>query len=155
YMTFARRWLPARQDPKAWTSGRPTLADWIETYNLAGREHRVRVTDRSPLAGKTLEQLNLRDVSGANLVAIERNGVLVQPTANSELLVGDILLVDLFAPGADAEALRQQYALEALALAGPYFTDRSQEIGMAEVILPATSGLVGETVAGARFRDRY
>ncbi len=39
-------------------------------------------------------------------------------------------------------------------LTGAYFTDRSQEIGMAEVLLPATSEFVGQTVAAARFRDR-
>jgi di/tricarboxylate transporter len=154
YMIFARRWLAAGHEAKAETSRRPSLADWIEEYKLAGREHRVRVTDRSPLAGKTLEELRLRNTSGANLVAIERNRTLIQPTAKSELRAGDILLVDLFAPDADVETLRQQYALEAMPLSGVYFTDRSQEIGMAEVIVPADSDLVGKTVADARFRDR-
>jgi di/tricarboxylate transporter len=155
YMTFARRWLPGADGPAGGASGRPSLADWIEEYKLAGRDHRVRVTDRSPLAGKTLEELRLRDTSGANLVAIERDGTLIQPTAKTELRAGDILLVDLFAPDADVEALREKYALEAMPLTGDYFTDRSQEIGMAEVILPANSEFVGKTVAGARFRDRY
>jgi di/tricarboxylate transporter len=40
-------------------------------------------------------------------------------------------------------------------LSGAYFADRSQELGMAEVILPATSELVGKTVIGAGFRARY
>lgn len=154
YMIFARRWLAARDGQEAGAPRRPGLADWIEEYNLAGREHRVRVTDRSPLAGKTLEEVQLREASGANLVAIERDGTLVQPTAKTELHAGDILLVDLLAPGADVEAIRQKYALEAVPLTGAYFTDRSQEIGMAEVLLPATSEFVGQTVAAARFRDR-
>src|SRR5262249_46584455 len=68
---------------------------------------------------------------------------------------GDVLFIDLFTPDADIEALRDKYGLEAMPLTGAYFTDLSQEIGMAEVILPATSELVGKTVAGARFRDRY
>jgi di/tricarboxylate transporter len=155
YMIFARRWLAARPDPKAETARRPSLADWVEEYKLAGREYRVAVTNGSPLVGKTLEEVRLRDTSGANLVAIERDRLLLQPTAKTRLLVGDILLVDLFAAGADAEALRQQYALEAMPLSGAYFTDRSQEIGMAEVILPANSELVGKTVVGAEFRTRY
>src|SRR5262249_9443743 len=67
---------------------------------------------------------------------------------------GDILLIDLFAQGVQVEALLRQYALELLPLSGAYFTDRSQEIGMAEVIVPADSGLVGETVGQARVRDR-
>ena len=32
----------------------------------------MRVTERSPLVGRTLEELRLRDTSGANLLAIER-----------------------------------------------------------------------------------
>jgi di/tricarboxylate transporter len=155
YMTFARRWLAAGTGPDAKAPHRPSLADWIEEYKLAGREHRVRVTDRSPFVGKTLEALGLRDASGANLVAIERDRTLLQPTAKTELRAGDVLLVDLSAADADAEALRQKYALEALPLTGAYFTDQAQEIGMAEVILPATSDLIGKTVVEARFRDHY
>lgn len=37
-----------------------------------------------------------------------------------------------------------------MSLGGAYFTDRSQEIGMAEVILPPNSELIGETVIGLR-----
>jgi di/tricarboxylate transporter len=155
YMLFARRWLVARTGRAGEGAHRPSLRDWVEEYQLAGREQRARVTGRSPLAGKTLEEVRLRDTSGANLVAIDRDGKLLQPTAKTELRAGDVLLVDLFAPGTDAEALRDKYALEAMPLTGDYFTDRSQEIGMAEVILPATSELAGKTVAGTRFRDRY
>jgi di/tricarboxylate transporter len=155
YMIFARRWLAAGHEEKAETSRRPSLADWVEEYKLAGREYRVGVTNGSPLVGRTVEEVRLRDTSGANLVAIERDRTLVQPTAKTRLLAGDVLLVDLFAPKADVEALLRRYALEMMPLSGAYFTDRSQEIGMAEVILPANSELVGLTVVGAEFRRRY
>ncbi len=155
YMIFARRWLNSSIDPMAGKSGRPSLADWVKEYKLAGREQRVGVTARSSLAGKTIETLNLREMTGANLVAIERSGKLIQPTDKTELNVGDILLVDLFAPGVDADTLRERYALEAMPLHGAYFTDLSQEIGMAEIILPANSDLIGKSVAGAKFRTRY
>ena len=129
---------------------RPSFADWIEEYKLADREYRLRVTEQSPLVGKTLEDLNLRESSGANIVAVERNRKfsreILRPTAKMELQADDILLIDLFAPHGNIEALRQQFALEALPLSGAYFTDRSQEIGMAEVIVPADSDLVGKTV---------
>jgi di/tricarboxylate transporter len=159
YVLFARRWLAVRNEAKAETSHRPGLADWIEEYKLAGREYRLRVTDRSPLVGKTLEELNLRDSSGANVIAIERtrksSRTLIQPTAKTELHADDVLLIDLVAPTFDAAALRQQFSLEEVPLSGAYFTDRSQEIGMAEVILSANSELVGKTVVGAEFRTRY
>jgi di/tricarboxylate transporter len=156
-MSFARRWLSATRQEKA--SGRPSLADWIEEYNLADREYRLRVTAQSPLAGKTLAELNLRSSSGASIVAIERNRKfsrdMQQPTANTELMADDILLVDLFAAGHNVDKLRQQFALEEIPLSGAYFTDRSQEIGMAEVIVPPTSDLIGQTLVEAEFRSRF
>jgi di/tricarboxylate transporter len=157
YMSFARRWLTATREEKA--SGRPSLADWIEEYKLADREYRLRVTAQSPLVGKTLAELNLRSSSGASIVAIERNRKfsreMLRPTANTELTADDILLVDLFAAVHNVDKLRQQFALEEMPLSGAYFADRSQEIGMAEVIVPPTSDLIGQTPVEAEFRSRF
>jgi di/tricarboxylate transporter len=105
--------------------------------------------------GKKLVELQLRDVSGASIVAIERGGALIQPSASAELHAGDTLFVDLFADGVDVAALCRQYDLDELPLSGVYFVDRSQEIGMAEVIVPATSGLIDKTVLEADFRARF
>ena len=157
YMSFAHRWLPDASEVK--NADDPNFAAWIEQYKLADREYRLRVTDRSSLVGKTLEDLNLRHSSGASILAIERNGKfsreVLRPTAKMELQVDDILLIDLFAPHGSIEMLRQQFALEALPLSGAYFTDQSQEIGMAEVLLVPTSDLVGKTVLEAGFRTRF
>jgi len=156
YMIFARRWLPAAgaaKDPR-----RPGVADWIEEYGLAGREYRLRVMDGSPVVGRTLDELNLRATCGADLLAIERNRrlsrELLSPVAKTELRAGDVLFVDLFVPDSSIEALRRKFALEELPLAGSYFTDRSQELGMAEVIVPPNSDLVGKTAAEERFERR-
>jgi di/tricarboxylate transporter len=158
YMLFARRWL-AGGDVHAAATSHPTLRDWIDEYQLAGREHRVRVTERSSLVGRTLDELRLRDTSGAHILAIERSRTfgrrIVRPTADTEIQTGDVLLVDLFAPDADIDALRQQLVLEALPLTGRYFADLSQHLGMSEVMLPANSSLAGKTVLAAEFRTRY
>jgi di/tricarboxylate transporter len=155
YVLFVRRWFPGASADRAAAVGQPRLTDWIEQYNLARREQRVRVTGNSLLARQTLEQARLHDTSGATIVAIERGRSLLQPTPRTELLAGDILLVDFpAADAADARALVQKLALEELPLSGAYFTDRSQEIGMAEAILPADSDLVGRTVGESRLRDR-
>jgi K+/H+ antiporter YhaU regulatory subunit KhtT len=53
------------------------------------------------------------------------------------------------------EALRERYALEVLPLRGEYFADRSQEIGMAEVKLTATSELAVKTIVESKFRTRF
>src|SRR5262249_41830493 len=146
-------------EPKSEVPHRPSQHDWIGEYQLADREYRLRVTAQSTVIGETLEELNLRGKSGANVVAIERkrgaSTALVSPTAKSDIQADDILLIDLFGRDADVEALQHRFALEAVPLTGAYFSDRSQEIGMAEVILPANSELIGKTVVGARFRTRY
>lgn len=51
YMSVARRWLQDAATP-ATSSGRPNLAAWIDEYKLADREHRLRITAQSPLAGR-------------------------------------------------------------------------------------------------------
>lgn len=156
YMLFARRWL-AKQSSSDEDRGsqRASLADWVKDYRLMAREHRVCVLEDSSLVGKTLAELHLRDKSGVNLVAIERNGKLIQPNTETQLHAGDILFIDLCSVDIDIAELRHQYGLEELPLSGNYFTDRAQEIGMAEVILPASSDLIGHTVLAADFRTRY
>jgi di/tricarboxylate transporter len=155
YMLFARRWLPdTKDDPDAATSGRPSLAGWIEQYKLAGREHQVRVCDDSLLVGKTIEEIGMQETAGARLIAIQRNRKLIQPTRKTEVRAEDVLLLDLAKPNVDIAGLRQQYSLESMPLSGSYFADRSQEIGMAEVIVPADSDFVGQTVEKARFREQ-
>jgi uncharacterized protein with PhoU and TrkA domain len=128
-------------------------------YRLAEREHRLRVPAESPLDGKTGGELDLRSTSGASIVAIERSRrfdrEVIVPTESTELHAGDVLLVDLFRPDVSVEALRERYALEVLPLRGEYFADRSQEIGMAEVKLTATSELAVKTIVESKFRTRF
>ncbi len=159
YMLFARRWLAATTDAAA-ARRRPSLREWIDQHQLAEREHRVRVTSGSPLVGKRLEELSLRP-AGVNLLAIERHrrfgAELIRPQARTELQAGDVLLIDVRAPEVEIEALRQKYAVEPMPLSGNrgYLIDRSQEIGMVEVIVPAESKLIDQTVLQARVRSEY
>jgi di/tricarboxylate transporter len=159
YMLFARRWLAGGDATSASRAQRPSLRGWIDTYQLAQREYRLRVRAGSPLAGKTLAELDLRHDCGASVLAVERRrrfaDEFIAADAATELRDGDILLVDLYAPAADIERLTQRFALEALPLSGDYFADRSQAIGMAEVMVAPDSGLVGKSVLDAHFRSRY
>jgi di/tricarboxylate transporter len=159
YMLVARRLLNAATAPPASANRRPSLRDWIGQYRLSERAYRVRVTRDSPLVGRRLQDLPLRSF-GANLLAVERSRgfgtEVIRPAGRTELQVDDILLVDVPAPDIPIEALSRRFAVEPLALEdGGYFTDRSQEIGMVEVILPADSDLVGQTVLHARVRAEF
>ncbi|WP_017937299.1 SLC13 family permease [Zestomonas thermotolerans] len=158
YMLFARRWLgeaPADGQPEA----RRTFQQLIADYRLAGRERRLRVGSRSPLIGKTLDELDLRRNQGMNVVAVERYShfrrKLISPSAATELKSGDVLLVDLFAPNLDLLGFYHDMALEPLPLRGHYFTDQSHEVGMAEVTLPPESALIGRSLSEVAFRTQH
>lgn len=158
YMLFARRWLPGERVTEG-DSPRVGLQDWITRYELTEREFRIRVTERSPLVGKSLAELNLRDHSSINIIAVERAGRFSRevflPHAKTILHAGDIALVDVFSPTADVPATCERLALEVLPVSNNYFVDRSQDIGMAEVMVGADSDLVGRSVINARFRSRF
>jgi di/tricarboxylate transporter len=161
YMLLVRRFLPDRRSEEDVASGgRPSLRTWIEQYGLADREYRVRVTGQSPLVGKRVGEIPLRD-HGVNLLAIERSrrfmSEMIRPDAQTEIEAGDILLVDSLVERADAQALAQQFAVELLPLnpGGAYFTDRAQQIGMVELMLPPESTLVGSTIREAEVRTEY
>lgn len=158
YVMCVRRWLgSSRDDGTSVPPPRQHMAAWIDEYALAGREFRLRVNASSRLVGHTLEALDLRAREGINLLAIERSERfgkrLIAPTASTHLAAGDVLFLDVFDPNPDLETLMRRFALEPLPLPGGYYADQRQEIGMAELILPDQSALVGKTLAQARFRS--
>jgi di/tricarboxylate transporter len=153
YMLVARRWLNASPDVASLSTTRPSLREWISVYKLQGREHRLRITGASSLAGMTVEQAGNQAGARATIVAIERGTEILMPTDQTKLEVGDVILLDICMSVEGVDSALQRFALERLALVGPYFTDRSQDVGMAEVVVPATSDLIGQTIADAKLRD--
>lgn len=160
YMLVARRWLNHHKDKSRPRKARRSLMDLVRDYRLAGREYRVRVGAESPVIGQTLQQVQTGKRRMANVVAIERmNGSgkeLLEPRADSLLCVGDVLLVDL-SQTEDHDRTWQLADLkfEALPLRGSYFTDQSRDLGMAEVLLPPGSELLGRSVIQVGFRSKY
>lgn len=158
YMTFVRRWLKKTATPAS-EFGRPNLTAWIDEYKLTDREHRLQIGVQSPLVGKTLDAFDLSAWPGAAIVAIERGGRLprevIQPAARTELKEDDILLVDHTGPDSDIRSMCERLALEEAPLRGADLADRSQDVGLAEVIVAPTSDLVGRTIADAGLPQRF
>jgi di/tricarboxylate transporter len=161
YMLVARRFLAPGPAPAL--PVRAALTGWVSDYDLAAREHRLQLRAGSNLAGRQLDALDLRASAGISIIAIERDSrfrrKLIQPRAETVLEAGDILLIDQRARGGEAgfdlDAFAQAHDLVALPVSGQWFTDRAQEIGMAQIIVPPTSRLIGKTVTEARFRSTY
>ncbi|WP_026379811.1 SLC13 family permease [Afifella pfennigii] len=154
YMLLVRRFLPGGAVEE--TGTRPRLAEWVAEYGLAEREGRLRIAPGSPLIGRRLKALDLRAATGVDIIAIERGRGfarhLIRPLAETELLEGDVLFLDVFAPEFDLDEICRRFGLKRLPLTGSYFNDRSQEIGMAEVMLPAESKYLGRTLLQSHLR---
>jgi len=160
YMLFARHLLAS--SPSASDGGvvRPTLRAWIDRYQLADREQRVIVTPKSTLVGKRYAEISDQN-PGVHLLAIERGRGLalkvIRPLPHTIIEQDDVLLLDTDISQAEAAKLHSTFSLEArpLSESRDYVSDRSQDIGMVEVILPAESELIGLTVEEAKMRSRY
>ncbi len=160
YMLFARRWLRSGDGKKENPKSRRGLLDLIEGYQLAGREHRVRVLPHSPLIGRTLREIQPRRNYGASVLGVERRGrfrtEFFEATGSTMIHSGDVLLIDVPLDAAkDPEGRARELGLELLPLHGKYFTDQSRDVGMAEILLPPDSSLIGKTILETDFRRTH
>ena len=154
YMSFARRWLPATGDLKN-----------VRSRQFRGLDRRIQT--RGPRRAVCGSRTGRRS-SGKNLDEPEPEEHLrrqhrrdrTQPEIfqrNSQAdgedgAGGRRYLADRFV-GAEQQyrcASEEISRWKQLPLSGAYFSDRSQEIGMAEVIMPPTSELVGKHACRGR-----
>jgi di/tricarboxylate transporter len=158
YMLVARHWIPQRKSNTPHQPIRPSFQQWIEKYDLAKREYRFRVLPDSTLLNKKLQNLGLRN-QGINLLAIERKkGKQVQvlkPTAETQLMAGDVLLLDVTTAPEDMSHKAAAQGLEMLNLLPDqhYLTDYLQDLGMTEAIVSPDSAFVGSTILDSEIRS--
>ncbi len=158
YMLLARRWLGIDKHSEP-LEQRHTLADLAQNYRLDERERRLRILPGSVLANQALDALQLRSQYGINVIAVERHerlrNLLLMATGNTELFVGDVLLVDLASPAIGLLGAYQELGLEPLQLSTSYYADHARELGLAEAALPPDSRLPGKTIQQLGFRSRH
>ncbi|WP_312919225.1 SLC13 family permease [Stutzerimonas nitrititolerans] len=159
YMLLARRWLGGDTVQEVAVEQRDTLDILAQRYRLPERERRLRVLPGSVLANQALDELKLRSQYGINVIAIERQykfrKQLLIATGNTELFVGDVLLVDLASPAIGLLGAYEELGVESLQLSDSYYGDYSRELGLAEVALPPDSRLPGKTIQELGFRSTY
>lgn len=158
YMLIARHWLtPHISDTP--TGTQRSMAELAQDYGLNERERRLRVTLGSPLSGKALNALALRQQFGINVIAIERRQrlrtLLIIAAPNTLIMDDDVLLVDIANLVIDYPSVYQQLGLELLALPSSYYNDHAHELGLAEVALLPESELPNHSIQELGFRSRY
>lgn len=160
YMLVARYWLAAPPDAAVTAAPRRrNFRDLIREYRLSGRARRLAIRAGSPLIGRRLDDLKLREKYGANVVGLERwrkfRRVMVTVTGETTFRDRDVLLIDMSAAEIDLRQFCSEQRLEPLILRGDYFSDRARDVGMAEVLLTPDSELTGKSVRELGFRSRF
>lgn len=159
YMLLSRRWLQRDRDDNRDVPARPTLAQLSRSYRLDERERRLRVRADSPLVGQLLNGLELRRQHGINVIAVERHqqfrNLLLVANGSTQLQAGDVLLVDLISPAIGLLGTYHEQGLETVTLGASYYASHSHQLGLAEVLLPPESRMVGKTVQEIALRTKH
>jgi di/tricarboxylate transporter len=156
-LLVGRRLLPGGRLERALPQNRHTLVEFADAYGLAGRGYRLRLKAGSPLVGQTVAKTQLRTRHGVTVVGIRRQerfaASLLPALADTELRPGD----ELFVLSSETEivAFVKAAGVERLEFAATHRQIARQELGLAEVMLPPQSDLIGRNLAGAAFRSRH
>lgn len=143
---FGRQLLPERNGatmPADFSHHAKTL---VEQYGLATGIHQMRVRASSPYVGMRTDELVLPADSGLQFVAIQE-GDAAGPLRRPVIAEGDRLLVRGEAEAAAAFATQMHLAFRDKVSAGESEeTLFNRSSGLAEVVIPPRSGLIGQTV---------
>lgn len=146
-----------------------SLNDLTAEYQLGDHLFRMHVAPHSPLIGKTAAEADIRNRYDLNILEIRRITVpqsrffktISQRTAPNTVLLPDDLLY-VMGDFDKVQHFAETYRLELLDTHMP--EERSAinrnsldfyDIGIAEIVLMPTSGLINRTIGESGFRDKY
>ena len=157
YMAIIGSRLLPSSVPNSTAGHRKTLRELGESYQLVGQLHRLRLAADSSLVGQTVAEARLRTRYGLTLIGVERPTRFAE-TVSAALANTELHPADVFYGVGSAAAVEELIAAERL-LQLP-ITDSEQqrliqELGLAEVMLPPDSALIGQTLRQAAFRSHH
>ena len=124
-----------------------------DSYHVREYLSEVMVTDRSPLAGRTMRELRLAAM-GLTVLAIHRGDQTLYPGPGVSLEAGDLLIVK-----AAREALLEVKQTEGMEIVPDLHLGDQDLVGgtvkIAEAIIMPQSLLIGRTLRELNFRHRY
>ena len=154
-LTVGTRLLTPRTAPGRTAPTRRTMRELTEIYGVAQRFHRLRIRSDSPLVGHTLAMAELRSDYGIVVVSVQPqgHGRIVPALPRTLFQSGDCVHVVASAERLAAFAAAKR--LDAQPIDAALSRRLVQEGGLAEVLVPPESQLVGRTLRGAALRSRH
>ena len=173
YMVLMQRFLPNRQQDD-YGESIITPIELLDAYQLPDHIYRLRVQSRSPLIGQTLEKARigkhfnidileisrpepprtLASVGSTELVVQSKRNIPVHPRPSTVLAHNDILIVRANRQDISKASGKLKLSIQ------PRSPDEhqeliSQEVGVAEVVIPPRSTLIGKSLQDLRFGSQY
>ena len=142
---FGEKLLPQRNGatmPADFSRHARTL---VEQYGLASGVHQLRVRATCPYVGKRSDEVDLGTWSGLQLVAVQ-DGDTAGPLRRTTIAEGDHLLLRGDAEAAANFAAQMHLAFREEGAGDGEETLFNRRSGLAEVVIPPRSGLIGQTV---------
>lgn len=135
---------------------RPSLDEVEHAYQLDRELYRLRIRTASDLVGRRLEETDLGTEFSLNVLAVQPRDRQPQPAKPEHVLDQDDILIVEGARGATLQAASMHTLEPKGALDLESFNLLEQEtLRLAELMMPFRSALVSQTLAEARFRERY
>ncbi len=151
------RLLPSAVPQDGSAGRRQTLAELANSYDLIEKLYRLRLDPNSPLVGKTVAELQVRTRYGISIVGMGRNERFAErlsPVRSASVFqAADTLYV--VGSAADAQRLCKSEYLSQLLVTETEQRRLIKEMGLAEVMLPPASEMIGQTLREASFRTKY
>ncbi|MCB0317126.1 MAG: SLC13 family permease, partial [Bdellovibrionales bacterium] len=127
---------------------------FVDAYELREYVTEIQVHDQSPLIGKTLRESNFRQKYEAAVLEIIRNKEKIWGALDIPIEPNDVLIVRGSLPS--LMRLKDSVGFDILAEFKLQDEDLKDDvITMVEVLLSATSTLIGKTLADIGFQQRY
>jgi len=145
YLTFtARILIPKREGTD----------EQVDKYRLADYLSEMRVTAGSPLIDKRWRELDGRNLNDINLIKIIRGGKATWRASATKIREDDFLL--LHGNADELIKMKDNYRLETKADAVVQDKElESNKIELIEALVPPRSRLIGRTLRGAEYIERY
>lgn len=149
-----RRWLPEQSPAQRMAQEQPP-ADLFEIYRLGERLIAGRVPQGSPLIGQSLQQSGLREGYNLNVIALRRNGRILNPMGpTTRLEEGDQLLLEGRPDDLSPQALAPLLQIMQPADWGEADLERGG-VQLVEAALTPRSHWIGQTLRQVHFREKY
>jgi di/tricarboxylate transporter len=154
-MVWGRHRLPNRLPRLELADLEQMEKDLAEVYRLEERMVRASVPPGSMLAGKTIRQSGLRETYQVNIIAVEHNGHgAITPVPETIISPGDTIIISGKPEYFSSKSLETIINLQA-PWSGVDHQREWADLGLVEAVLAPRSGLIGQTLREAHFREKY